>query len=157
MSWTVKSQTNLCVCECVCVCVVCVCVWVCVCIYLWNFKVVLNSNSTMYGTNAYNYGDLKWRMVYTNARLAYQQIATNLCLCRHDCMYIEEVSGRRYKYCKRSQMTDDRSHKFIEKPAAYLREICSKLLAKTGTIVSESAICRFLKRNNFSLLSVLPY
>ncbi len=40
----------------------------------------------MYGTNAYNYGDLKWRMVYTNARLAYQQIATNLCLCRHDCI-----------------------------------------------------------------------
>ncbi len=33
-------------------------------------------------TLTHNYGDLKWRMVYTvtNARLAYQQIATNLCV-----------------------------------------------------------------------------
>ena len=35
----------------------------------------------------------------------------------------------------------------LEKPAAYLREICMDLLVKTDTTVSESAICR---RNNFS-------
>ncbi len=46
-------------------------------------------------TSAYNYCDLKWRMVYTNARLAYQQIATTN-LCVNTRLYIEEVSGRRY-------------------------------------------------------------
>ncbi len=35
----------------------------------------------MYETNAC---DLKWRMVYTNAGLEYQQIA-NLYMYRHDC------------------------------------------------------------------------
>lgn len=38
----------------------------------------------------------------------------------------------------------------LEKPTAYLREICTDLFIKTGTTISESAICRFLQRNNFS-------
>ena len=42
------------------------------------------------------------------------------------------------------------SWRVLEKPTAYLREICTDLFIKTGTTISESAICRFLQRNNFS-------
>ena len=59
------------------------------------------------------------------------------------------------KYSKGPQTLTD-FEKFVimetvlEKPSAYLREICMDLLVKTGTTISESAICRFLQRNNFS-------
>ena len=38
----------------------------------------------------------------------------------------------------------------IEKPYVYLKEICEHVYNITGTVISESAVCRFLKRNNFS-------
>ena len=38
----------------------------------------------------------------------------------------------------------------LEKPYVYLREIVRHIQDQTGTIVHESTIRRFLKRNNFS-------
>ena len=38
----------------------------------------------------------------------------------------------------------------LEKPSVYLQEIVRRIQDQTGTIVHESTICRFLKRNNFS-------
>ena len=111
-------------------------------------------------TRAYS-EDLKWRMVYQRLMpgLTYQQIATNLCVDTAtvwravDKFQVEGTVGS--KYCKGPQALTE-FQKFVimqtvlEKPAAYLCEICTDLLVKTGTTMSESAICRFFQRNNFS-------
>ena len=114
----------------------------------------------MHRTKAYG-EDLKWRMVYQRLMLglSYQQIATNLCVDTSTVWRavkkFQAEGTVNTKYCKGPQTLTE-SQKFVilqivlEKPAAYLREICSELLVKTGSTVSKSAICRFLKRNNFS-------
>lgn len=111
-------------------------------------------------TRAYS-EDLKWRMVYQRLMLGftYQQIAVNLSVDTSTVWRaVEKFQAEgtvSTKYCKGPQTLTD-FQKFIiiqtvlEKPAAYLREICAELLAKTGSTVSESAICRFFQRNNFS-------
>ncbi len=38
----------------------------------------------------------------------------------------------------------------VEKPSIYLREICKHINSLTGSVITESAVCRFLQRNNFS-------
>ena len=111
-------------------------------------------------TRAYG-EDLKWRMVYQRLMLGltYQQIAKNVSVDTStvwravDKFQAEGTVSS--KYCKGPQtLTDFQQfvimHTVLEKPSAYLREICTDLLVKTGTTVSESAICRFLQRNKFS-------
>ena len=108
------------------------------------------------------YGDdLKWRMVYQRLMmgLTYQQIAKNLSVDTStvwravEKFQAEGTVGT--KYCKGPQTLTE-FQKFVimqtvlDNPSAYLREICTELLVKTGTTVSESAICRFFQRNNFS-------
>ena len=111
-------------------------------------------------TKAYG-EDLKWRMVYQRLMLGltYKQIATNLSVDIStvwravEKFQTEGTVGS--KYCKGPQTLSE-FQKFVimqtvlEKPAAYLREICTDLSVNTGTTVSESAICRFFQRNNFS-------
>ena len=111
-------------------------------------------------TRAYS-EDLKWRMVYQRLMLGltYQQIAKNLCVDLSTVWRAVEKFNAEgtvaSKYSKGPQTLTD-FEKFVimetvlEKPSAYLREICMDLLVKTGTTISESAICRFLQRNNFS-------
>lgn len=90
--------------------------------------------------------------------LAYQQIAKNLCVDSSTAWRaIEKFNAEgtvATKYNKGPQ-TLTGYEKFVimetvlEKSAAYLHEVCTDLLVKTGTTISESAICRFLQHNNF--------
>ena len=121
---------------------------------------VIMASMEPHRTRAYS-EDLKWRMVYQCLMLGltYQQIATNLCVDTStvwravEKFQAEGTVGS--KYCKGPQTLTE-FQKFVimqtvlEKPAAYLREICMDLLVKTGTTMSESAICRFFQHNNFS-------
>ena len=38
----------------------------------------------------------------------------------------------------------------VERPSMYLKEVCRHVYDTTGTVITESAVCRFLQRNNFS-------
>ena len=108
-------------------------------------------------TEAYD-EDLKWRMVYQRLMLGlpYQQTATNLCVDLSTVWRTVEKFNTEgsvaTKYNKGPQTLTEFEKFFImetvlEKPTAYL---CTDLFIKTGTTISESAICRFLQRNNFS-------
>ena len=91
--------------------------------------------------------------------LTYQEIATNLCVDLSTVWRaVEKFKSEgnvTTKYSKGPQTLTE-IHKFtiiatvLEKPAAYLREICMDVLLKTGATISESGVCRFLQRNNFS-------
>ena len=90
--------------------------------------------------------------------LTYQQIAKNLCMDLSTVWRAVEKFNAEgtvaSKYSKGPQTQTFKKFVIMEtvlgKPSAYLREICMDLLVKTGTTISESAICRFLLRNNFS-------
>ena len=101
-------------------------------------------------TRAY-FEDLRWRMIHQCLMLGltYQQIANSVCVDTSTVwravqkFLTEETIGT--KYFQKIFITQT----VLEKLTAYLREICSELLVKTGTTVSESAICRFLQHNTF--------
>ena len=91
--------------------------------------------------------------------LSYQQIASNLnvhtsTVWRTVKRFEEEGSIDERKNEGPRKLTE--SEEFanmeivLEKPSVYLQEIVRHIQDQTGTIVHESTICRFLKRNNFS-------
>ena len=43
----------------------------------------------------------------------------------------------------------------VENPSLYLKEICRKIYATTGVIVSESTVCRLLKRNGLTRKKII--
>ena len=106
--------------------------------------------------------DLRWRIVYQKEMLDLpnQQIASNLCVD-------ESTVWRTIKRFYDERNVDPIKNKggyhklsnfekiaileaVVEKPSIYLKEICMHIDAATGTVVSPSAVCRFLKSNNFS-------
>lgn len=100
-------------------------------------------------------------MVYQRLMLGltYQEIANNLCVDLSTVWRAVEKFKNEgnvtIKYSKGPQTLTE-VQKFViietvlEKPAAYLKEICMDVLVKTGSTVTESGVCRFLQRNNFS-------
>lgn len=105
--------------------------------------------------------DLKWRMVYQRKMrgLTYREIAANLSVdastaWRAVSRFEQEGSIAARKSSGTSKLTDMEQFALIEavvdSPALYLRELCQHIQELTGTVVSESAVCRFLQRSNFS-------
>ena len=91
--------------------------------------------------------------------LTYQQIATNLCVDLSTVWRTLEKFNAEgsvvTKYNEGPQTLTEFEKFFYHgdsfgEATAYLREICTDLCIKTDTTISESAICRFLQRNNFS-------
>ena len=105
--------------------------------------------------------DLKWRMVYQREMLdlSYQQIATNLSVdsstvWRTVKRFKEEGTVASRKNEGYHKLTDYEEFAIleavVENPSIYLKEICRHVCNVTGTVITESAVCRFLQRNNFS-------
>lgn len=110
--------------------------------------------------------ELRWRMVYQSygLNLSYRQIAANLnvdvsTVSRVINRYEEtgDVSKKRHPHghdhhLKRLTPTDE----FLilelvaEKPGIYLRELRAEIFKNTGTQISESTICTFLRKNGFT-------
>ena len=106
--------------------------------------------------------DLRWRMVYQHEvlGLSYRKIAGNLNVDHSTVnrvvarfQAIGDVTPTRQPG-KRSDLTTIDElvilENVIERPGTYLQELQTDLLQVTGTDVSVSTICRFLKRSNFS-------
>ena len=100
-------------------------------------------------------------MVYQKEMLGlnYKQIARNLSVdvstvwrtvkLFHDKGTVAPTKNK--GYCKLSEFEQFAILEVvIEKPSVYLKEICEHVHDLTGTVISESAVSRFLKRNNFS-------
>ena len=105
--------------------------------------------------------DLKWRMIYqremlglTCARIAENLNVDTSTVWRAIHRFEEEGTIAEKKHAGGRKLSELEMFTIIEyvidNPAAYLREIQHHIETTTGTIVTESAICRFLQRNNFS-------
>ena len=106
--------------------------------------------------------DLKWRMIYPRKMLGftYQQIAVNLCVDTSTIWRagaIKQfdkgtVAAKKNKgYHKLSDYEEFAILEvLVERPSMYLKEVCRHVYDVTGTVITESAVCRFLQCNNFS-------
>ena len=106
--------------------------------------------------------DIRWRMIYQREMLGltFQEVANNLnvdtsTVWRVVKQFREQGSVSAKKNTGISKLSDIEQFAILEcvlqNPAVYLREIQRYVGNVTGTeTVSESAICRFLQRNNFS-------
>ena len=100
--------------------------------------------------------DLKRRMIYQRKMLSltYQQIAVNLCVDTSTVWRAVKqfddkgtVAAKKNKgYHKLIMRSLLFLEALVERPSMYLK-VCRHVLDVTGT---ESAVCRFLQRNNFS-------
>ena len=105
--------------------------------------------------------DLKWRMIYQRKMLGltYQQIAMNLSVDTSTVWRAVKqfdvegtvASKKNTGYRKLSNYEEFAIlEAVVESPSMYLKEICRHVNDVTGTVITESAVCRFLQRNNFS-------
>ena len=91
--------------------------------------------------------------------LTYQQIALNLCVdtstvWRAVKRFDDEGTVAAKKNKGHHKLSDHEEfailEALVERPSMYLKEVCTHVFHVTGTIITESAVCRFLQRNNFS-------
>lgn len=91
--------------------------------------------------------------------LTYQQIAVNLCVDTSTVWRAVKqfddkgtVAAKKNKgYHKLSDYEEFAIlEALVERPFMYLKEVCRHVYDATGTVITESAVCRFLQRNNFS-------
>ena len=106
--------------------------------------------------------DMKWRMVYQRhmAGLTYEQIAANLnvdpsTVYKTVKRFDEEgtVETRKNSGANKTLTAYDELliiQTVLDRPSTYLKEIQRQVEETTATVVSESTICRFLQRQNFS-------
>ena len=115
-----------------------------------------HSRSRSYGA------DIRWRMVYQRLMggLTYERIAANLnvdpsTVWRTIRRFEEEgtVKAKKHEGADSTLTVYDELliiQSVLETPSIYLHELQSHVEETTGTNISESAICRFLHRQNFS-------
>ena len=115
--------------------------------------------------NAYQ-EDLRWTMVYQYEmlNLPIVEVAMNLnvdpsTVWRTVQLFRKQGTVKPTKNCGQHKLSD--ADKFcimellIERPESYLQEVCHHLHQQTGTNVTNSTICRFLQRSNFSRKTLL--
>ena len=112
--------------------------------------------------------DLRWRIVWQREALQFtiSQIAVNLCVSESTVRRRFETSG---EVAKSEYPSEACSRKItepvqfyimnlvLEKPGIYLSEITSELETVLGVDVSESAVCKFLKKAGFSRQALCTY
>ena len=111
-------------------------------------------------TKAYS-NDLRWRMVYQQCMLGltYEEIAYRLSVDPSTVWHAVAVEEHgtvdsccTHEGCLKYSALDEFVilEAVINRPAIHLCEIQRLVEQTTGTTISESAICRFLHKNNFS-------
>lgn len=106
--------------------------------------------------------DLRWRVVWQRLakQKSYREIANSLDIALgtvHNIWekFVSEDDVSASKQPEREHILDDHHELLIiaillEQPDIYLREICEYIHSATGTSVSESTICRVLKRHGYT-------
>lgn len=107
--------------------------------------------------------DLRWRVVWQRIgmELSYREISKNLCLSLgtvHNHFKLFEHTGEVAAKTSNREATRTLSEYdeltvvglLLDDPSMYLSEVCQKIAALTGIVVSPATICRVIHRNGFT-------